>query len=97
MNKNEQSKQANRNDFRKKHIAKLAEDLRLDPKKEERQLDCNCLLCFYSAEVGGRAITKAHCKGCSVEMTFPSTITNKFCNSCAINNKCCTKCGGDLD
>lgn len=97
MNKNEQSKQANRNEFRKKHIIKLAKDLSLDPRKEERLLECKCLLCFYSAEVGGRAITKACCQDCAIEVIFPSTITDKFCKPCAKKSQACAHCGGELD
>lgn len=79
---------------------RIAESLQYlaDEKKKEREAKGECKTCFYmrSSRIGGAAITSKPCDLCGEYMSFGSTNTDRLCLECAVKNKICKRCGGDL-
>lgn len=92
----------NRTDYNKKYVTNLKSKVVLyddDPNIEERKAKHLCRVCFYmrSNSWAGQAFTDKNCEGCNVKMTFATTNTDSFCNTCAEKYGVCKHCGAKMD
>lgn len=78
-------------------MLQLADDLKNDPRKEERLARCECPACFYFSRIGGAAMTRRLCMSCGKIELYGSTNTDALCPDCAKEHSLCKHCGGDLD
>ena len=69
-----------------------------DSGNEKRLEDQLCKYCYYMGKgFAGMAITTVKCNKCGIEMTFPSTSTDKYCKDCAKELNVCKHCGAKMD
>lgn len=73
-----------------------ADKLRHDPDKGRRLNKQECVVCYYTAKVGGQAMTETNCGICDKTMLYASTVTNKLCYECASMHDLCQCCGADI-
>lgn len=78
-------------------IIDLANAMKEDRRRAEREERGECKSCFYTSRVGGCAITLRKCMCCGVEVAYSSTATDVLCKPCALKHKLCRHCGGDRD
>jgi hypothetical protein len=80
-------------------VLKQATQLQTDPDKAERLNVTLCRSCYYirTGRIGGASMTTKPCGICDDEMLFPSTATDKMCQSCAAKNLLCKRCGADIE
>jgi hypothetical protein len=76
----------------------LAENLRTDPRREERLKEQKCVACFYALpRFAGQAFTSVPCADCGTVLTFSSTHTHALCQACASKHSLCVECMSDID
>lgn len=69
-----------------------------DAEKETRLKQHKCQYCFYKLPgVGGSAFTSSYCQNCGISMTFPSTLIDKLCSTCAEKLHACKECGASIN
>ena len=70
-----------------------------DLEKEKRLKRHLCKYCMYIDidRIAGQAFTKSACANCGLEMTFPSTDTDSYCETCAKVLNICSHCGSLMD
>jgi hypothetical protein len=73
-------------------LRKLVED----PESSARREAQECVLCYYSARIGGAAITERDCGGCGAPQQFMNTATDVLCRDCAKAYGLCKHCGADV-
>lgn len=84
----------------KRHVQRqldLAKEVAEDTRKEERLKAQLCKSCFYSARIGGAAMTTRPCMCCGDDEMYSSTATDVLCLDCARTHGLCKHCGGDLE
>jgi predicted membrane chloride channel (bestrophin family) len=84
------------------HVKKMRQKIDLwyaDWDNEKRLQEHLCKYCFYvnNNRIAGQAITTTNCDSCNIEIVFPSTDTDRFCDGCAIELNACRHCGGEID
>lgn len=78
-------------------VRQLADDMKNDPRKDERLKRHECRACFYSSRIGGAAMTTRPCMSCGEVVMYSSTATDVLCLECANEHALCKRCGGDLE
>lgn len=78
-------------------VQRLADDMKNDPRKDERLAQHECKACFYSSRIGGAAMTTRPCMSCGKVEMYGSTATDVLCMDCAKKHALCKHCGGDLN
>jgi len=76
---------------------KLANDVEIDAKHDERIAANECKACFYTSWIGGAAITSRPCMCCGKVVMYGSTSTDVLCPECSKAHGLCKHCGGDLE
>ncbi len=79
-----------------REIKHHAAELILDPDRENREKECECINCHYDSRLGGAAMTDYECQICHKHQLWGSTNTPKFCDKCAKDNNVCRHCGSKL-
>lgn len=92
----------NRTYLNSRYISKMRNKLKIydeDREKLLRQGEHLCKFCYYidTDRIAGQAFWTNNCHSCGKEMTFPTTDTNDFCESCANKLDVCKHCGQELD
>ena len=81
-----------------KHILERADNIRADPRKEDRLKKAECPVCYYvDSRIGGAAITSKPCQICGKGLTFGNTCVDYLCEDCAKKYGLCKHCGGDIE
>lgn len=77
---------------------KTMNDFQTDVQLAERVSLGLCTYCMYIEKniVGGQAITHTSCSICNSVLVFHSTIVDRLCLNCAIDNSLCKHCSSDL-
>lgn len=83
--------------MKERKALEFANNLKLDPKKEERQKVRLCKVCYYTTKIAGSAITESECSLCGKTIVNSSTDCHRVCNECSIENELCVRCGADLN
>jgi len=70
-----------------------------DPEQQNRVKNQECKYCTYinANRIAGNAFTYTHCEKCGKEMIFPTTDTDQYCKTCAIELGICRHCGSEID
>jgi hypothetical protein len=84
-------------DLKLQQTLNLARRYELDPDKPERHSRQQCLTCYYTPHISGRAFSPERCAGCQQHLQHPTTDIHKLCLMCARAHKLCTRCGADID
>ena len=69
-----------------------------DSENETRYDKQVCKFCYYlGSRAGGAACSSRPCAMCETTLHSGNTCVDILCKGCAIVNKLCTCCGGDID
>lgn len=75
----------------------IAENLKQDPKKQERLANHKCPLHFYAPLITTQDIRTRACELCRKEISGRSVGGDRFCQECAKRHNLCVVCGCDVD
>jgi len=88
--------------FNKKYYENVALKVKKhddDDQQDKRLKNLKCKCCYYlkGDMISGQAFTTSQCENCGVDISNPTTSTNKICEKCSKEHNLCVKCGGNLD
>lgn len=78
---------------RLKQMLDLADDVRLDNRRKDREDAHECRACFYIPYYSLNPCTEHECDICGKGIFS----MGKLCFKCALSNELCTHCSGDIN
>jgi hypothetical protein len=66
----------------------------LDEKQSDRLSQLICKYCYYMKRdvIAGQSLTTKPCDCCNSLQTYMTTVTDRLCHYCALDEKCCLHC-----
>lgn len=96
-NEEEKKRVTTRNNWYIKDLRKLLNEIDTDPKKEKREKEHFCRVCYYKNVVSMQAFTDTQCGKCEKDITFSNSNVDLLCKDCAVETNSCAHCGGEID